>query len=136
MKCIYCGGDTKVNNSRLQKRSNTIWRRRKCLQCGNVISTIESINYESTLRVKLTDGKFTVFDPNILMISIYESVKHRSNPIKDASELTRTITNKILDRSQPVIEIEDISETTIATLKNFDNVASVHYSAFHRSSNG
>ena len=133
MKCIYCGGDTKVNNSRLKKRSNTIWRRRKCLQCGNVISTIESINYESTLRVKLTDGKLVVFDPDILMISVYESVKHRSNPIKDASELTRTITNKILDKSQPVIEIEDISETTIATLKNFDTVASVHYSAFHGS---
>lgn len=133
MKCIYCGGSTQVTNSRHKIRSNTTWRRRKCLQCGNVVSTTETINYESALRVKLTNGNLATFDPNILMISIYESAKHRSDPIKDAHELTRTITNKLLAKSQPIIGANDILETTLNTLKNFDSVASVHYSAFHKS---
>lgn len=39
MKCIKCGGDTKVNDSRPMRYGK--WRRRMCLCCNHKFSTIE-----------------------------------------------------------------------------------------------
>ncbi len=131
MKCLYCKGTTRVTNSRPQKRSNAIWRRRKCLQCGNVVSTTESINYESALRVRLKSGKLVVFDPYVLLISVYDSLKHRPTPVKDASALTQTIISQLVAKSQAIISTQEIAQNTKLTLENFDKVAFVHYDAFY-----
>lgn len=132
MVCIYCSGNTQVINSRLQKRSNGIWRRRKCLKSNCVFSTTESINYDSALRVRTTDGKLNSFEPSLLFVSLYESLKHRDNPAKDAKELTNTIIGMLAKPSKAIIDKQEIYNQVLSTLENFDKVATAHYSAFHK----
>lgn len=55
MTCPYCGSDTKVINSRPQEDS--VWRRRKCVDCKARFSTTE-IDLEIYQRIiKNTEAK-------------------------------------------------------------------------------
>lgn len=131
MVCVYCGGNTRVINSRPQKRSNAIWRRRSCNNCKNVFSTTESINLAQALRYELSDGKLLPFNQEILFISIYESFKHRKNPTSDASHITQTIITKIIELNSPVVTRSEVVSIASSTLKLFDNAAYIQYVAFH-----
>ncbi len=132
MVCTYCGNETQVTNSRLQKRSNAIWRRRKCLKCQNVFSTLERVDLAQALRVELTEGKLTPFDRDILFTSIYDSLKHRKHPIQDASELTNTVITTLVKSRQAVFSRQEVIEAALKVLERFDNPASVQYAAFHK----
>ena len=132
MNCVYCGGETQVINSRLQKRLNQVWRRRKCLACGAIFSTHESAVYATTWRVQNSDGTMTPFDPHTLFLSLYKSLGHRPNATTDASALTDTIIAQLRTKDTTgLIDASEIIATTRRTLDNFDKVASVHYVAFH-----
>lgn len=132
MVCIYCGNDTQVINSRLQKRSNAIWRRRKCLKCENVFSTIERVDLAQALRVELTKGNLAPFDRDILFTSIYDSLKHRPHPIQDATEITNTIITNLVKSHRAVFSRQEIVQATHKVLQRFDTAASVQYAAFHK----
>lgn len=82
--------------------------------------------------MELTEGKIAPFDRDILFISIYSCLKHRKQPIKDASELTNTIITKLTNSQQAVFSRADIIHIIDATLKQFDSVAQIQYNAFHK----
>lgn len=42
MKCFFCGGETKIIDSRVEKAGR--WRRRKCKDCGHITHTIEKVD--------------------------------------------------------------------------------------------
>ena len=143
MVCIFCGHDTKVANSRHQKRPNHVWRRRKCLNCGRIFTTTEAavldnaINYltSSQTRVSNTDRaalKPQPFVQEILFLSLYNSLRHRPTALSDASSLCQTIVGKLL----PLVKDgsllrDDVVSTTSAVLKRFDRAAAISYLAFH-----
>lgn len=53
MKCVFCSkGETDVINSRKGKGEFEVWRRRKCLTCGEVFTTSETFSYDSLFVVK------------------------------------------------------------------------------------
>ncbi len=135
MVCIYCGNNTQVINSRLQKRPNQVWRRRKCLNtetCGAIFSTHEIASYAGSWQVKTSSGQLQPFNKNKLFLSLYKSLEHREQAIEDASALTDTIMGKLLIISnQGLLEAQDITETAQIILKRFDSAAYVHYTAFH-----
>jgi transcriptional regulator NrdR family protein len=123
MVCIYCGGDTQVINSRLQKRLNHVWRRRKCLECGSVISTHESPDYAAAWRVKTKTSKLIPFSQNKLLISLYKSLEHRQTALSDAEGLLDTIISNLQPKTvQGVLQITEIIQITQETLNNFDNL--------------
>jgi transcriptional repressor NrdR len=131
MVCIYCSGNTQVINSRLQKRANSVWRRRKCLSCQAVFTTSEVAQYDGSWRVQ-SGKQLTAFSRDKLLLSIYESVRHRPEALQDASALTETIIGKLRHTaSGGLLTIKDIILAVQATLNNFDEAASVHYRAFH-----
>lgn len=135
MVCIYCGNSTKVTNSRLQKRSNAVWRRRKCLICYNVFSTIEAPELAGALRFESLSGKLSPFETSKLFVSIYESLKHRKQPALDAEALVQTIVQKLLLSDGATISRNQVIEAAIAVLNNFDKAASTAYQAFHKKTN-
>src|SRR5687768_15140118 len=96
MVCIYCGSETQVINSRPQKRSNQIWRRRKCLQCSNIMTSHESFDLSASVRVELNSKTLLFFQRDLLFVSIYESCKHRPEALAEASSLTQTIVAELL----------------------------------------
>jgi len=80
MVCIYCSGDTQVINSRLQKRPNQVWRRRKCLECGATFTTHELAAYEGSWRVKSSSAGLQPFNKNKLFLSLYKSLATANTP--------------------------------------------------------
>ncbi len=131
MVCIYCGGNTRIINSRLQNRTNITWRRRQCLSCKSIATTLEQIDLTRSLVVNNKSGETCAFIPEKLFLSIYESLKHRPTAITDARHLSNTVISRIINPSNGKIESRVITEITLVVLNRFDKVASAHYNAFH-----
>ncbi len=132
MVCTFCFNETQVINSRYQKRLNCVWRRRKCLSCKNVFSTIEQVDYEKSWVVQYSDNKSLPFQSDRLLLSLYKSLQHRSTALNDTIALTKTIMSTL----QRVAQNGIITATAIATaahniLKRFDKAAAVMYQAYH-----
>src|SRR6478735_635549 len=111
MVCVYCGGDTKVTNSRLQRRNNQVWRRRQCLACQSVFTTHEQIELESALSVE-HDGQTQAFLPDLLLNELMMALKHRKDVYTASREVMGTIVRKLLALPQkPLYKPADISKT-------------------------
>ncbi len=133
MVCIHCRSDTQVINSRLQKKANQVWRRRKCSECSAVFTTREVAQYELAWLVR-TNRSLKPFSRDKLLLSIIASIQHRPNALEDASALTETVMNKLLFTAiAGVLEAPAIARTVQVALNRFDTAASVHYQAFHHS---
>jgi transcriptional repressor NrdR len=133
MVCIYCGKETRVTNSRLQKRSNQVWRRRQCEVCKAVFTTHETIDMSQTLLVD-SSGSQSPYLSDMLFVDLLQALDHRNDKFTAARELTSTITQKLLKLSEkPSFKPKTISKTTAAVLKNFDKRAWLRYVAEHPS---
>jgi transcriptional repressor NrdR len=133
MVCIYCGGETKVTNSRLQRRNNQVWRRRQCLSCQAVFTTHEAIELESALSV-IKDGQAEAFLPDLLLKELMTALQDRKDVYTASGEVLATIIRKLLALPQkPRFSPSDISKITSEVLKRFDRRAYLRYIAEHPS---
>jgi transcriptional repressor NrdR len=133
MVCIYCGAETKVTNSRLQRRNNQVWRRRECLACHSVFTTHESVELESALSVS-KNGQNLPFLPDLLLNELMIALKHRKDVYTASREVLSTIVRKLLSLPQkPLYQPADISRATSDVLNRFDKQAHLIYQANHPS---
>src|SRR5487761_1438910 len=124
MVCMYCGSKMQVTNSRLQKKANQVWRRRKCQICQIIFTTTESIDYSSIWVVTNRSGQIAPFSKDVLFLSIYKVLEHRPQAILDASALTDTIVSRLLNKvSGDSLTTKIIQQVTKVTLNRFDKVA-------------
>lgn len=131
MVCIYCSGETQVVNSRLQKKSNQVWRRRRCLTCQAVFTTTEGTTLENNLVIN-HKGRVEPFSRDTLFISVYDSLKHRKTAVADATALTATVWAKLLPHiTNASLDKAVITETSLEVLRRFDKAAATSYQAFH-----
>src|SRR4051812_45427334 len=91
MVCYYCGGETSVTNSRHQKRANRVWRRRQCDSCGNIVSTLETLDYSASLSFRAPYKPLQPFSRDIVFVSVLDSLRHRKGAVSDATALTESI---------------------------------------------
>lgn len=133
MVCIYCSGPTQVTNTRPQKKRNQIWRRRLCLKCQAIFTSIETAHIEQSWLVKQATGKLSPFLPDKLYLSIFNSLKHRESAIIDARNISDTVIAMLLNRVEDgIINYKTIADITKVSLNRFDKVASIQYQAFHQ----
>jgi len=133
MVCIKCGSRTKVVNSRLQKRSNQIWRRRLCNNCSFIFTSEEFIDFSTVWRVKEDSAtNYAYFYRDKLYLSIYKSLKHRNDAFLDATELCHLVM-RLLEKlaTNGILTDKDIALTIASVFDNFDKAASSHYRAYH-----
>lgn len=128
MVCIYCGAKTKVTNSRLQKRANSVWRRRECLSCSAIWTSVEAPEARSAFRV-LKDESMHDFEPETLMISLYEALRHRKTAVTDAAALSQTVIQQLYKKRQAVFTTREIKTAALAVLQHFDPTAAAVYQA-------
>lgn len=132
MVCIYCGKATRVTNSRLQKQSNQVWRRRQCQTCGAVFTSIEAADYPKSFALKMPDAVLRPFIKERLFLSILKCCEHRKNGLQDAIALTDTAVAKVLRTgTQSVISAQQLTKIVHDMLRNFDNASAVQYAALH-----
>lgn len=133
MVCEYCGNSTSVINSRRQKRSNQIWRRRRCQGCGAVFTSHEAIYLPAAFSVN-AGGRVAPFEPDKLFGEILINLQGRKDVYTAARELSATITRNLLKNAvDGLISPQDISRQVAATLKRFDRSAYLRYLAEHPS---
>ena len=133
MVCVYCGGATKVVNSRHQRRNNQVWRRRQCLACQSVFTTHESVELESALSVEQS-GALRPFLPDLLLKELMSALQDRKDVSTASREVLATIVRKLLPLPQkPVYSTTDISKATAEVLKRFDKRAYLRFVAEHPS---
>ena len=133
MVCIYCQHDTRVINSRPQKRSNRIWRRRRCEHCKQVVTTVEELDYTASTSMKDAYGRLRPFQRDILFVSVLDSLRHRQTAVADATSLTDTLLTRLPSCMDTAGAIDRTKLVALVgqTLQRFDHVAAVHYQAFH-----
>lgn len=132
MVCIYCRASTQVRNSRPQKRLNQVWRRRQCLVCDSTFTTHERVDLGGSIRVRYDTGELSPFNKDALLISIYESCRHRPTAASDASALTETVIASLANEiSRSLLEREAIISAVLKVLKRFDKPAATMYEAYH-----
>ncbi len=132
MVCLYCSSVTQVTNSRSRNSGHKVWRRRKCTNCQSVFTTTESVDEEVALIVECND-QYNAFLRDKLLLSVYESIKHRKTAITDAAALTDTIMIKLFPQFlNGKISVLKIKETVMQTLEKFDEASYWHYQAFHK----
>ena len=131
MVCLYCAHPTQVINSRLQKKNNQVWRRRKCLSCASIFTTHERIDLFTSLSVRHL-GRYKPFSRDKLLISLHASLKHRKTALSDAAALTDTVITKLQPHiKNGSLENDMLLTVVFQTLKQFDKAASTYYRAYH-----
>lgn len=133
MVCIYCQSPTQVTNSRHQKRNNSVWRRRTCTQCALVFTTLEQAELRSGIVIRSLEG-LRPLERDTLLLTVYESCKHRQKALEEASHLTNTIIGDILKQvdSDGTIEQEKLHIIVRQVLERFDPAAATIYTAYNK----
>lgn len=122
MKCPFCDSDQLiVTNSRPTKGELEIWRRRKCLHCGGLITTHEKIDL-SYITVIKRSGKRVKYNRAKLYSGIYHAVsatkKLDRGTAGDISEkLMQIIEKKLVGLKVKDISTENIFKITTQVLK-------------------
>ena len=133
MVCIYCGSKTSVTNSRGRNGGLNVWRRRSCPSCKAIFTTSESVDETKALLVQHR-SQFEQFLRDKLLLSVYESLRHRKTALADATALTDTILNTLIPQFEDgKLSSKSITETTVTILNRFDKAAATHYVAFNSS---
>ena len=132
MKCLYCASKLSVNNSRPQKRTNSVWRRRACPACKAVFTSVELIDPTSTLMFRADNKRLQPFSRDILYISVYEACRHRPSAARDARALSDTIIRQLIGaKHSATVRRHHVVTVTLGVLERFDRSAGVQYRAYH-----
>ena len=134
MFCINCFHEnTSVTNSRPHKKQPSVWRRRRCTQCGAVFSTIEVPSLAQNTPVYAPSGLREPFNLGQLVISIAEAFTHQPDAgKKQALWLAQTVELTLSTQHPASLTSEDIAAVTHTILKRFDELAAIQYAARHR----
>ena len=133
MTCIYCGGKTGVTNSRPQKRSNHVWRRRQCLRCKAVFTTHEAIDLGSALLVSRNKTPEPFYE-HLLYAEVLLALKGYKDRYSAAREITSTIIKELLKLPQePIYTPKQISLAAGVVLSRLNKQAYLRYVAEHPS---
>lgn len=131
MECPYCQSRTSVENSRLQKRSNQVWRRRACKACRAVFTTHEAIDLSTTLLVQ-NKADMEPFSAERLYADILVCMPRRPDRYIAAKEAAFTVVVQLLtQQSSATVTPQQIVQSTSKVLKALDSKAYLHYTANH-----
>ncbi len=129
MRCPMCGyADSKVIDSRPVEESDSIRRRRECLQCQKRFTTYEIIEAFQPVIVK-KDGTKEYFDKNKILGGLMKACQKR--PV-DAEAIAGEIEVEIMNSLRREIPSREIGELAMEKLKKRDAVAYVRFASVYR----
>lgn len=132
MHCLKCGcEESKVVDSRMVEESNSIRRRRECLECKNRFTTYERIEYTPIMVIK-KNGVRQQFDRAKIISGMLRSCEKR--PVsaqtieKAADEIEAELNNMMIKE----IDSTKIGDMVIEKLKALDEIAYVRFASVYR----
>lgn len=132
MFCINCfHPSTTVTNSRPNKKTPLIWRRRHCKSCNATFTTRERPSLIDNKKITLASGKAEDFNLGKLTLSIAKAFTHSERDAQyNALSLAQTIED-YLSTQREIITPGDVEAATHMILKRFDELAALQYAAQH-----
>lgn len=132
MKCIYCGYfDSKVIDSRSTDESNSIRRRRECLNCGKRFTTYETVETTPILVVK-NDGSRQSFDPEKIKKGLIKACEKRPVSLSQIEEIVSDIEKTLSNSLTQEVNSTDIGEMVMERLKKTDEIAYIRFACVYR----
>lgn len=131
MVCIYCSSKCHTINSRPRKNTNTVWRRRACMACGAVFTSVEEVDLSGSIRFRSQAG-LEPFSKQKVVSDLAQSLSHRKTALKDAEQLYFTLIGRLQPVRSGIIERKVLITTVATILKRFDMAAATSYRAHHK----
>lgn len=132
MRCIYCGHEeSKVLDSRSTDETNSIRRRRECLNCGRRFTTYETVETVPILVVK-KDGSRQPFNIEKIRAGMIKACEKRPVSIAQIDEMASDIEKQIQNSLRQEISSQEIGEMIMEKLKAVDEIAYVRFASVYR----
>ena len=136
MICVKCHQDsTSVINSRPHKKQASVWRRRRCGNCGFVFTTNEAPLANELLEVVYADGTSAPFSLPRLSINLFAFLAHhQERAADDAYWLSETIYRSLVKRgnSGQAIPVHELLRAIHEVLNRFDALAGLQFATKYR----
>jgi len=130
MNCPSCSfKNTKVIESR--ESSESIRRRRECLDCSKRFTTYEKIQISSIIVIK-NDYTKESFSLDKLEKSIKIACTKRPVDNEDINKLILEVEKEVNSLNQPTIESKKIGEIVINKLRTLDDVAYIRFASVYK----
>ena len=134
MKCVFCGySDSKVIDSRYSEDTNSIRRRRECLnpECGKRFNTYETVEMLPILVIK-SDQSRQEFSPIKLKQGIMRACEKRPVTVAQIDRMVDEITKQIQNSLKQEISSNEIGEMVMEKLKTVDEVSYIRFASVYR----
>lgn len=132
MRCPFCGHvDTSVKDSRTVDETNSVRRRRHCLECSARFTTIERVHLVP-LKVIKKNGDIEPFDRDKLMKSMELALHKRALEPERIDRIISSIVRQLETRGETEIPSSVIGEMVMDSLKDLDQVAYVRFASVYR----
>ena len=132
MKCVYCSFvDSKVVDSRINESSNSIRRRRECLQCGKRFTSYETVEVVPLLIIK-RDGSRQAFDNQKIKKGIVKACEKRPVTLEQINGIAETIEKSLMNSLDQEIHSKLIGDMVMKELKKIDEISYVRFAAVYR----
>ena len=129
MDCPYCGDSkSKVTNKR--KSSDSIRRRRECLECGKRFTTYETIAKEDLYVIKKNKSR-EKFSREKLTAGIERAFEKRPVPKEEIEKMIHEIEEQLRKKGKEV-KSSVIGELVMKKIKKLDNVAYIRFASVYR----
>lgn len=132
MHCIKCNcEESKVIDSRTVDESNSIRRRRECLNCKARFTTYEKIEYTPIIVIK-KNGLRQQFDRNKVINGVVRACEKRPVSMEEIEKLVDEIEMELNNSMEKEIDSNVIGEMVIDKLKSIDEIAYVRFASVYR----
>lgn len=132
MKCNNCHSqDTKVIESRDAADSQTIRRRRQCMNCQQRFTTYERIERPPLIVVK-NNGNRELFNRAKLQSGLYRASEKTPVTSAQLDNLVNQIEQQLQNEAEPEVTSATIGDLVMDGLANLNEVAYVRFASVYR----
>ena len=132
MKCPFCGfADSKVIETRTVDDTNSIRRRRECLECQQRFTTYEKVENVPLVVIKKNKTRET-FDREKVLTGIITACQKRPVTAVQMEKMVDEIEQQLLNSLEREIPSSSIGELVMQKLKEVDEVAYVRFASVYR----
>ena len=132
MYCLKCGcEESKVVDSRNVNESNSIRRRRECLNCKSRFTTYEKIEYTPITIVK-KNGLRQQFDRDKLISGMLRACEKRPVSVDTIEKAADQIEAELNNSMEKEVESSKLGDMVIEKLRNIDEIAYVRFASVYR----
>jgi transcriptional regulator NrdR family protein len=136
MKCAYCGSSkTEVFNSRTTRSGTQIWRRRRCMDCSETMTSYERIDLHQVISIDGGQPKKLRYSRPRLYISLLRAFED-SKDLDSVDSIIDTIEQRLLGLNKDIVTQSELVDAVLRTIKPISPTAFMKYLAEHSNLTG